>query len=219
MEAAQKIFGGRFSLLRVAFDAAGSEIAVAIAPPAGQWHDMVENSAAAGEPPQAIEAPAALAHMNGLAPAGQFQEIQLLEVVSAEPPAEAGRSRAVVRRVLYFLRQKDFRQVARLGAVEQAQSALGSEAAHSLARGYVREANATGETGNRETELALAFEAAMPQEVGVNHALGKSEAQAGHQNVIELFPEECGIRFIVFHGLGSREELTVHSPDTVGIFD
>lgn len=105
------------------------------------------------------------------------------------------------------------------GAVDQAQRALGSEAADGVASGLVREANATGEPNNPKTELALAFQAAMPQEMGVDHSLGKIEAQARHEIILELFPDECGIGFIVFHGLGSKEELTVHSPDSVGIFD
>jgi len=59
----------------------------------------------------------------------------------------------------------------------------------------------------------------MPQEMGVDHALGKIEAQAGHENIFELFPDEFSVGFFVFHGLGSKEELTVRSPDRVGIFD
>jgi hypothetical protein len=219
VEGAQKIFGGAFSLLRVAFDAAGNEIAVGIAASAGVRDDMVEDSTARDEPPQAIEAPAALAHMNGLAAAADLQEIHLLEVAGAEPPGEADGRGAFVRRGVYLLRQKDFGQVASLGAVDQAQRALGGETAHGLASGCVREANTTGEAGNRKTELALACETAMPQEMGVDHALRKIEAQARHEIIFEPFPEKFGVRFIVFHGLGSKEELTIHSPDRVGIFD
>jgi hypothetical protein len=109
--------------------------------------------------------------------------------------------------------------VASLGTVDQAQGAFGSETAHSLASSLVRDVDATGEAGNRKTELALAFEAAMPHEMGVDHALGKIEAQAGHEIIFELFPDECSIGFIVFHGWGSKEELTVHSPDRAGNFD
>ena len=59
----------------------------------------------------------------------------------------------------------------------------------------------------------------MPQEMGVDHALPKIEAQARHEIIFEPFPEKFGVGFIVFHGLGSKEELTIHSPDKVGIFD
>jgi len=90
--------------------------------------------------------------------------------------------------------------VASLAAVHHAQGALGSEAAHGVASGPVRKANARGEPDDRKTELALAFEAAMPQEVGVDRALGKIEAQAGHENIFELFPDEFSVGFFVFHG-------------------
>jgi hypothetical protein len=206
IEGAQKIFGGSFSLLGIAFDAAGDQIAVGIASSAGKRDDMIEDSPAHGEPPQAIKALAALAHMNGLAAAAHLQEIHLLEVAAAEPPGEADGDWALGRRGVYLLRQKDFGQVASLGAVDQAQGALGSETAHGLASGLVREVNTAGETGNRKTELALACETAMPQEMGVDHALRKIEAQARHEIIFEPFPEKFGVRFIVFHGLGSKEE-------------
>src|SRR5258708_11853800 len=54
-EAAEKVFGGHFSLLRVAFDAAGNEIAAGVGPSTGLRHDMVEDSSTHGESPQAIE--------------------------------------------------------------------------------------------------------------------------------------------------------------------
>jgi hypothetical protein len=103
--------------------------------------------------------------------------------------------------------------VAGLSAVEQAQSALGSKAAHGLAGGAIREVNGAGETRNRETELALASETAMAEEAGVDDALGKIEAEAGHEFLIDLLPEESGIGFslVVFHGWVSYEELAVRS--------
>src|SRR4029077_17516119 len=153
IEAAQKILGGGFSLLGIAFDAAGNEIAVGIAASAGKRDDMIEDSPAHGEAPHAIKALAALAHMNGLAATAHLQEIHLLEVVGAEPPGEAGGHSAFGRRGVYLLRQKDFGQVASLGAVDQAQGALGIETAHGLASGLVREVNTAGEAGNRKTEL------------------------------------------------------------------
>jgi hypothetical protein len=157
--------------------------------------------------------------MNGFAPAADLQEIHLLEVGAAGPAGEAGGHRALLRRGGYLLGQKDFGKVASLGAVDQAQGALGSETAHSVASGLVREANATGEPNDPKAELALAFEAAVSQEMGVHYALGKIEPQAGREIIFELFPEECSIGFLVIHGLGSKEEVTVHGPDRVGIFD
>ena len=104
IEGAQKIFGGSFSLLRVAFDAAGNEIAVGIAPPADMRDDMVEDSPTSEEPPQTIKAQAAVARVNGLAPTAHLQEVHLLEAGAAGPPGEAGGHEALVRRGVYLLR-------------------------------------------------------------------------------------------------------------------
>ena len=104
IEGAQKIFGGGCSLLRVAFDAAGNEIAVGIAPAAGLRDDMVEDSPTGDEPPQTIKAQAALAHVNGLAPTADLQEIHFVEVGAAGTPGEAGGHSALGRRGVYLLR-------------------------------------------------------------------------------------------------------------------
>jgi len=104
IEGAQKIFGGGCSLLRVAFDAAGNEIAVGIAASADMRDDMVEDSPTSDKPPQTIKAQAALARMNGLAPAADLQEIHLLEVGAAGPAGEAGGHSAIGRRGVDLLR-------------------------------------------------------------------------------------------------------------------
>jgi hypothetical protein len=66
-EGAEKIIGGGLSFLRVAFGAAGDEVAVGILSPASQRDDMVEAARARGEFGQAIEAEAAVAGVNGFA--------------------------------------------------------------------------------------------------------------------------------------------------------
>ena len=104
IEGAQEIFGGGCSLLRVAFDAAGNEIAVGIAPPAGLRDDVVEDSPTGDEAPQTIKAQAALARMNGFAPTADLQEIHFLEVGAAVPTGEAGGHSALGRRGVDLLR-------------------------------------------------------------------------------------------------------------------
>jgi len=71
-EAAQKICGGHFSLLRIAFDTAGNEIAVGVAASTSPRNDVVEDSPANDEPAQTIEAAATFAFVNGLAAAADF---------------------------------------------------------------------------------------------------------------------------------------------------
>ncbi len=104
IEGAQKIFGGRFSLLRVALDAKGDEIAVGIAASAGPRDNMVEHSPTSDEAPQAIKAQAALACMNGLPSAADLQEIQLLEVAAASSLGEARGRCALVWCGVYLVR-------------------------------------------------------------------------------------------------------------------
>src|SRR5258708_33323560 len=64
-EAAQKVFGGHFSLLRVAFATAGNQIAAGVAASASPWNDVVEDSPTTEEPPQTITAAGTVAHVNG----------------------------------------------------------------------------------------------------------------------------------------------------------
>src|SRR5258708_35008524 len=97
IEGAQKIFGGSFSLLGVAFNAAGNEIAIGTVPPAGLRDDVVEDSPTSDEAPQTIKAQAALARMNGFAPAADLQEIHFLEVGAAGPTGQAGGHSAIGR--------------------------------------------------------------------------------------------------------------------------
>ncbi len=104
IKGAQKIFGGACSLLRVAFDAAGNEIAVGIASPAGLREDMVEDSPTSDEAPQTIKAQAALARMNGFTPTADLQEIHLLEAGAAWPTGEAEGHSALGRRGVDLLR-------------------------------------------------------------------------------------------------------------------
>jgi len=103
IEGAQKIFGAGCSLLGVAFDAAGNEIAIGIAAPAGLRDDVVEDSPTSDEAPQTIKAQAALARMNGFAPTTDLQEIHLLEVAAAGPAGKAGGHSALRRRGMYLL--------------------------------------------------------------------------------------------------------------------
>jgi hypothetical protein len=122
VEAAEKIFGGRLPLLRVAFGAAGNEIAVGIGPAADLRDDVVEAARAGSELAQAIEAQATVPRVNGIAPGFPLQEIHLLEVHwTGRGSAGRGSSHGSLGDGgAYLLRQKDFDPVASLGAVDQA---------------------------------------------------------------------------------------------------
>src|SRR6266849_4808412 len=76
VERAQKIPGRTVALARVAFDAAGNQVAVGIAPEAHAWHDVVEAPHASESAAKAVKAGPAFAIVNGFAERPGFQEIR-----------------------------------------------------------------------------------------------------------------------------------------------
>lgn len=71
--------GGGLPLFRVAFQTAGGEVAVGIAPQLKAGHDMVEGAHEGGKPAQTVKAESALGRVDGLAQGLGFQEICVLE--------------------------------------------------------------------------------------------------------------------------------------------
>jgi hypothetical protein len=67
VERAQKIRDGTVALARVAFDAAGNQVAVGIASEAHAWHDVVEALHVSGSAAKAVKASSAFAIVNGFA--------------------------------------------------------------------------------------------------------------------------------------------------------
>src|SRR5712692_2873370 len=79
VESAQKIRGRTVALARVAFETAGSEVAVGIASGARAWHDVVEALHMSGSAAEAVKAGASFAIVNGFAKRPGFQEIRGFE--------------------------------------------------------------------------------------------------------------------------------------------
>jgi len=72
-----------------------------------------------------------------------------------------------------FLRQPHTNYVMGLAAaLDQAQNASRNQATHRLASGFLRETNTAGKPGHRKAETELAFEAAMPEKMRVDSAVG-----------------------------------------------
>jgi hypothetical protein len=209
VEGAQKVFCCGFAFLGVALDAGRDEIAVGIAAHAGKGHDMIEAADAGGEPAQTIEAEAAVARMNDVAPRADLKEIHLLDVGGAAPTDRARGYNSIRRGGANLAGQADLNHVTGSGAFDKAQNALGNEAAYGLAHGRGGEASAAGEPTNRKAEPELAFEAAMPQEMSVDDALGEGETQPRHENIFDLFPDEDDVEFVVFHDLSPVREVWV----------
>jgi len=76
------------------------------------------------------------------------------------------------------------------------------------ARGLHREAHTARQPRNREPELQLAFEPAMPEEMRVDRPVGPRKIELWRQQVFKLFPHLCSIHFCVVHRFvlsGNRE--------------
>src|SRR5260370_19616588 len=80
VEAADKIVGGLFSFLRVAFYATRNQVAVGIAPQPRPRHDVVQALDCRRGVTQAVEALVALARVDGLSQRHAPQKVRLLEV-------------------------------------------------------------------------------------------------------------------------------------------
>jgi hypothetical protein len=100
-------------------------------------------------------------------------------------------------------------------ALDEAQNALVNEGAHGPTRGRGGEANAAGEPENGKAELELPFKARVAKEMVIDHALNEIEAQARHESIFDLFPDEervgdeWGVVFVVFHDLHPVREILV----------
>src|SRR5436309_15974295 len=63
------------------------------------------------------------------------------------------------------------------------------------------EARRAADRGNGEATTESPFQAAMPQQMKIDGALGDGEAQTRGQLVFHLFPHVCSIEFIFHVGL------------------
>lgn len=198
VEAAEKICRRKIAFLRVAFAAAGDEVAVGMVLQFGKRDDVVDAARTNSKPAKAIETTAAFPQMDGAAQGWMFEEVQLLEMVGAIGTQGA--------RIVwtggdggYFLGQADLDHVARFAALHQAQDAAGDEAPHGPAHGVAAEADTASEPRNGKPEPKLSFEAAVTEEMRIDDAVGGGQAEARRQ-VLELFPHLSEVEFFVFHG-------------------
>src|SRR6266704_758440 len=138
VESAQKIRDRTVALARVAFDTAGSEVAVGIASEAHAWDDMVEALHVGGSAAEAVKAGAAFAIVNGFAERPSTQEIRGFEGRGRRLPGGARGSRGQCRAIFAraegadLLGQAHLDEVAGFAAFEQAQRPRLIEAAHRL---------------------------------------------------------------------------------------
>lgn len=163
---------------------------------------MVEAFHATGDAAQTIETLAALAGVDGLAERTRFQEIQFLEVGGAAEAThwEAG-GRGGAAKAANFLGQARFDEMTGFGALDQAQDSHFDEAADRFAHGSVREVEIASHLENGKAHGAVAFEAAVADQMKINGAVHDREVQVRRENIVQLLPEEFGVWFgvLVLH--------------------
>src|SRR5260370_19678353 len=212
VEPAEKIAGRAIPFLRVALQTAGDEVAVGIAREGHAWDNVIEAATHRRKPTQAIETASAFSHMDGVAQSPALQEVHLEVEAARKGPGGAptdlpGAGGWPRRAGSNFVGQEQLDQMAGFAAFDKTQSAVGDQTAHGATGGVGGQASTTGEPGNGEPEAGLSFETAVPQEMRIDGAVRDGEAQAGNEMVLELFPDLCGVGFIVFHGQIQRGNL------------
>jgi hypothetical protein len=80
VEPAEKIGGGTLAFERIAFEAAGNQVAIGVVSPPGAGNDVVEALDARVGAAQAIETMAAFAEVDGLAEGAGLEEVEVLQV-------------------------------------------------------------------------------------------------------------------------------------------
>ena len=157
VERTQKIRGRAVALARVAFDTAGNQVAVGIAPEPRARHDVVEAMHVSGSAANAVKAGAAFAIVNSFAERPGFQEIRGFK----------GRGGRIFRlRGAIFARaegadlvgQAHLDDVAGFTALEQAQSSQLIEAAHRLSHRSFGQTEIAGYGHNRKVQAGLAYD-------------------------------------------------------------
>src|SRR5260370_10527016 len=100
---------------------------------------------------------------------------------------------------------------------DQAKYAQNNQAANGVASRSRGESNTGGEAGQRKADAELAYEAAVPEKMGVDGTVVYGKVQLGRQQVFKIFPDLYGVDGFVFHDCNPERE--VGSSDRVGVFD
>jgi len=148
VEFAKEIRSWGCSFVRIAFQAAGHEVAVGITAQPDLGHNVIQALDASGEAAEAVEAKTALARVDGLAEQLILEEIDSLQgeglgaIASGKEAASRGRS--AWKGGANLLGQEDLDIVTSLAACEQAQCATVEEAADGRPSSALADANPAG---------------------------------------------------------------------------
>jgi hypothetical protein len=202
VETAQEVDGGLFSLVRIALQTAGDEVAVRVAAELDFGNDMIDALDAGTQMSQAVEAEARFSGVNGFAEEVILQEVDGLEIQGVRAMAESlsGLFRGSgAKNGANFAREKHLDHVARLAAFDQAQRATSDETTDGGASAALGDTHPAGEPAQGEMQAELAFETAVTQEMQVDDMVDHVESEMRDEEVFELFPHPYGIQFFGFH--------------------
>jgi len=206
VEPAEKIGGGTLSFERIAFDAGGNQVAIAVASRLGTGHDMVEALDARVGAAQAIKTMAAFAEVDGLAQGAGLEEVEVFQVGGLRLAGRAADGDGTRHggqagtKAANLVGQEHANDVAGFAATDEAERTEDDEAADGFTHGAGADANAAGEPGHGEAELELAFETAVADEMRIDGAVGDGQAQPREEEVLALYPKLFDIQFFAFHG-------------------
>jgi hypothetical protein len=143
--------------------------------------------------------------MDGLAQGFVFEEVHLAGVDCGRKE-RAGGANPARRKGANLLGDTNFDNMTGFAALDEEQSAAGDEAAQGPARGVAAKPSAASEPIDGKAYAGLSFQAAVAQEMRIDGPISRRQAQARNKVVLELFPDECGVGFFVFH-VPIQEEL------------
>ncbi len=224
-EPAEKIGGGTFAFERIAFEAAGNQVAVGIASALDAGRDVIEALGARVGAPQTIKTASAFAEVNGLTQGAGLEEVELFKVNRGvnrrvdRGVDGAGRLRGVADGESAgtsggnLIGEAHFDNVPSFAAMDDAERAYDDQAAHRFAHRAGADANAASQPRHGAVELELAFQAGVAEEMRIDGAVGDGEAEARVEKVLELFPNEFDVQVFVFHALDPEMEMKKANTD------
>jgi len=183
----------------VALDTTGDEVAIGILAEFDLGNDVIEALHGGVEAAQTVEAKAAVAGVDGLAERRDAEEIEIVDIAGGGEPTVIA---ALRKREANLVGKEHLDDVTGFVSLDQAESTAVEETAEGGTSGADRYANASGEPGHGEQEPAFPFQAGVTEKEGVDGAVEDIQSEIGDNEIVELFPDPCGVGFVVGHGGG-----------------
>src|SRR6266446_572369 len=171
MQPPEKITRGEIVFLAVALVTAGNQVAPGIIPELCKRDDVIQAAGCGSNAAQAIKAAVAFSGVNGPAQPRRFQGVEIVEIERASTACGAAGNLAWASGA-NLVGDAYLDHVTLFAALHQAQHAVTDEAAHCLADGRCGKVRPTSEPGEGELEPKLSLQAAVADEMRVDHPVG-----------------------------------------------